>query len=173
MNKEDRENIQQAVSQIIFGLTDEQTLDGLKAYCTQYIKDYLEESKEQALREIEKSKETCRMWAHEASSNSYSNSLTLSRMKDVVQKGENICSAIEQSVSKYETIKRMADEVTNNAIIDGFECSACGCIVKNININGKWIKNVRFCPNCGGENINYTQNQEHQQHYSPFANRRL
>lgn len=165
MNKEDRENIKQAVTQIIFGLADNETLDGLKEYCTQSIRDALEESKKQGLRDIEKAKENCRMWANEASINNTNTTMSLNKMKDIVSRGESICLNIEQSFDKYETIKRMANEVTNNAVIDGFECSTCGCIVKNINVNGQWVKNVRFCPNCGGENINYNQRQEK---ISPF-----
>ena len=166
MNKEDRENIKQAVAQIIFGLADNENLEGLKEYCTQSIKEALEESKKQGLQEIEKAKENCRMWANEASIHENHIKRSLIEIQNVVSRGESSCATMEQNIEKYEAIKRIANKVANNSRIDGFECSICGCIVKNVSINGKWVRNVRFCPNCGGKNINFEETHESQSTFS-------
>lgn len=147
MNRKERKDI---VAELL-GMTPEE----IKSLIKDGIKDYTTDAKTQVMAKIKE--------AERQSSYEYNHAREFySKSQRVL--GETRAATLNCNIAKHElaplierleSVKRQANAVCNNAVIDGFECNMCGCLVKNICVNGQWTKSIRYCPNCGGENIGY------------------
>lgn len=157
MTKNDIAVLKECTVAAILKLADVKTLEEL---CTQSIAETIEQAKKDALKDIislvdraKESEKSCNRSEDRINNHVLEIRRELRTLDDAKYYKEQAVSEIDDALERFSVMKRQANEITNNAVIDGFECSTCGCIVKNICVNGTWVKRVRFCPNCGGRTL--------------------